>query len=161
MAPRRRTRLVKLDGSSVFRTARKQKLREYFEEKKGKMSFEDEFNDEDDYHRPMTRAEIESYNKQIEETGVMIISSAWNGIRIVQPTVRWAHLVWFSHYVPRWALIQWMAFHGRLSTKDRLFNWGVVQSTECMLYVNGVETHNHLFFECSFSNWLWKQFLRK
>lgn len=91
----------------------------------------------------------------------MIISSAWNGIRIVQPTVRWAHLVWFSHYVPRWALIQWMAFHGRLSTKDRLFNWGVVQSTECMLYVNGVETHNHLFFECSFSNWLWKQFLRK
>jgi len=69
MAPRRRTRLVKLDGSSIFRSARKQKLREYFEEKKGKMSFEDEVNDEDDYHRPMTRAEIESYNKQIEETG--------------------------------------------------------------------------------------------
>jgi len=60
---------VKLDGSSIFRSARKQKLREYFEEKKGKMSFEDEVNDEDDYHRPMTRAEIESYNKQIEETG--------------------------------------------------------------------------------------------
>ncbi|KAI8532530.1 hypothetical protein RHMOL_Rhmol11G0220700 [Rhododendron molle] len=43
----------------------------------------------------------------------------------------WAKIVWFSHNVPRWAFIEWLAFWGRLSTKDRLRSWDLLGDTTC------------------------------
>lgn len=42
----------------------------------------------------------------------------------------------------------WIAVLGRLSTKDRLPNWGIINDRSCVLCSGGVETHHHLFFDC-------------
>lgn len=38
-----------------------------------------------------------------------------------------------SMHAPRWSIIQWMAIHGRLPTRDRLLQLGVVSDSTCVL----------------------------
>ncbi|KAI8528049.1 hypothetical protein RHMOL_Rhmol12G0120800 [Rhododendron molle] len=43
---------------------------------------------------------------------------------------------------------------------DRLLKWGMVMDDQCVLCSAAVETHEHLFFQCSFSVQLWKHMQR-
>lgn len=52
----------------------------------------------------------------------------------------------------------WMALLRRLPTKDRLRRWGLNVTAECVLCSSALETHHHLFFECSFSSAIWQGF---
>lgn len=74
---------------------------------------------------------------------------------ILSELVNRFYLVWYPKYIPRWAIIQWLAFKGRLATKDRLITWGVISSNQCILCNSGGESHSHLFFECPVSCWIW------
>lgn len=76
---------------------------------------------------------LDSFVWNLNGRGVFTIKSAWNALRLVRPTVMWAKIVWFSHNVPRWAFIEWLAFWGRLSTKDRLRSWDLQGDTICCL----------------------------
>ncbi|KAG5565583.1 hypothetical protein RHGRI_001484 [Rhododendron griersonianum] len=87
--------------------------------------------------------------------------SAWQALRVSYPTVPWAGSVWFPHHVPRWAFIVWIAFLGRLSTMDILCSWGLGTTASCSLCLNGVETHEHLFFSCPYSKEVWQVVLSK
>lgn len=48
-----------------------------------------------------------------------------------------------------------MAILGGLNTGDRLQIFGVSQSAECVFCHHSCEDHNHLFFECPFSERVW------
>lgn len=63
--------------------------------------------------------------------------------------------------VSRWAFIEWLAILGRLSTKDRLQSWGFTIDNVCLLCQGGEESHEHLFFERSYSQVVWKMILLK
>ncbi|KAF3606625.1 hypothetical protein DY000_02045094 [Brassica cretica] len=54
--------------------------------------------------------------------------------------------------------MSWLALLRRLPTKDRLRRWGLNVTDQCVLCSTSVETHHHLFFECSFSSALWLTF---
>lgn len=83
--------------------------------------------------------------------------SAWQAIRFSKPEVEWSPLVWYSKHVPRWSFILWVTtILGRLPTKDRLRSWGIAVDSNCVLFHGGLEGHNHLFFDCSFANLVWK-----
>ncbi|KAG5533435.1 hypothetical protein RHGRI_027563 [Rhododendron griersonianum] len=88
------------------------------------------------------------------------IKSAWDNIREVKLDVTWWKVVWFKAHIPRWAIIQWLAVHGRLATKDRLQNWGLVPNTLCVLCSASLESHLHLFFMCPYSSYIVGQLLR-
>lgn len=64
-------------------------------------------------------------------------------------------VVWFKEHVPRFSFITWLAMLKRLPTRDRLRRWGMNTPTSCVLCSNGEESHEHLFFECSFSGGIW------
>ncbi|KAI8544609.1 hypothetical protein RHMOL_Rhmol08G0310000 [Rhododendron molle] len=84
-------------------------------------------------------------------TGEYTSKSAWGALRVPGEEVRWHYLVWFKHYIPRWAMIQWIAFHGKLLTRDRLFSWGIIADKCCVLCGGSEESHDHIFFVCPFS----------
>uniref|UniRef100_A0A5B6YSU5 Reverse transcriptase zinc-binding domain-containing protein n=1 Tax=Davidia involucrata TaxID=16924 RepID=A0A5B6YSU5_DAVIN len=44
----------------------------------------------------------------------------------------------------------WLLMKGRLSTRDKLHQWGIADSSLCLLCNNHEETIDHLFFECPF-----------
>lgn len=50
----------------------------------------------------------------------------------------------------------------KLNTLNRLLQWGVISSDSCILCTEGKsESHNHLFFDCSFSKSVWVAMLTK
>ena len=46
----------------------------------------------------------------------------------------------------------------RLPTKDRLITWGLVVPDMYVLWTSQVESHQHLFFECSYTGAIWSKF---
>ena len=45
----------------------------------------------------------------------------------------------------------WLAYHGRLKTKQRLKRVGVVEEDRCPICDLHIETTEHLFFNCDFN----------
>lgn len=61
----------------------------------------------------------------------------------------------FKEAVPRYAFILWLAMKERLTTRDRLIQWGMNIPSGCVLCSSGEDSHSHLFFECEFSRQTW------
>lgn len=79
----------------------------------------------------------------------------WEQLRVHSPLVHWVDVVWFKEHVPRFSFFTWLALLARLPTRDRLRGWGMTIPSVCVLCSNGVESHAHLFFECSYSLDVW------
>lgn len=97
----------------------------------------------------------------LHPSSVYSTSSAWQALRTKASPAPWSRVIWFHKHVPRWALIEWMATLGRLSTKHRLLSWGITTNDLCALCGTGQESHGYLFFACTFSTCVWSHFLCK
>ena len=62
--------------------------------------------------------------------------------------------------MPKHVVISWMAILNRLLTRDRLRNWRIEMEGKSKLWYNAMESRNHLFFGCLFSQGVWKEVLR-
>ena len=60
-------------------------------------------------------------------------------------------IFWFSAAIPKHSFIGWLAMKDRLWTKARLIQWGFIGDSLCSYCKMMIETRNHLFFECPFS----------
>ncbi|KAG2328739.1 hypothetical protein Bca52824_011467 [Brassica carinata] len=54
-------------------------------------------------------------------------SKTWQQIRDKREAVPWSKVVWFTQGIPRYSFITWLALKNRLSTGDRMRNWGMQQ----------------------------------
>ncbi|KAL0298156.1 UNVERIFIED_CONTAM: putative ribonuclease H protein [Sesamum calycinum] len=78
-------------------------------------------------------------------------STAYDLFRPPGPKVVWSSLLLGPFKIPKNCFILWLAIMGRLSTLDK--PWLQNTDSNCILCPDGVpETHNHLFFTCSFSH---------
>lgn len=55
----------------------------------------------------------------------------------------------------------YLAFMYRLHTLDRISNWNSIQDAKCKLCNSEDETHEHLFFQCNYSNQIWQSVKQK
>lgn len=78
----------------------------------------------------------------------------WESIRTFQAHLHRTEVVWHKLHVPRYVFIQWLSFHYRLSTRDRLHRFGLVQSTKCILCIAGEESQDHLLLHCPYSSYV-------
>lgn len=83
-------------------------------------------------------------------------SHTWNIIRDKSSKVSWFKGVWFSGATPRFSFLIWIAIHNRLSTGDRILRWNPQAISTCWLCKVDNETRDHLFFECDYSDKVWK-----
>ncbi|XP_058768924.1 uncharacterized protein LOC131642722 [Vicia villosa] len=72
--------------------------------------------------------------------------------------VPWKHLFYQNHARPRAKFILWLALWGRLGTKDRLEKIGINHDKHCCFCLQH-ETINHLFFDCAFTGFVWRNLL--
>nr|XP_043630010.1 uncharacterized protein LOC122601307 [Erigeron canadensis] len=70
--------------------------------------------------------------------------------------VKWAGVVWFSQNIPRHSFILWLAIKNRLKTQDK-FDWVEGNNPKCVFCNLQSDSHNHLFFECSYSKKVWRE----
>ena len=87
--------------------------------------------------------------------GKFSIISTWDEWRVHYPRVYWNKLLWFPAHIPRVSVVLWLAFRNRLNTRDKMFRYGISQDPSCGLCQGGIETSDHLFFECPFSYRVW------
>lgn len=90
--------------------------------------------------------------------GLFSASKTWASLHPSPPPVAWHKTVWFKERIPKQAFIVWILMWDRLSTRDKLINWGISVPPECILCGNLPESSSHLFFECSYSTEVWQSF---
>nr|GFC19051.1 hypothetical protein [Tanacetum cinerariifolium] len=89
------------------------------------------------------------------------IKLAWEALRIRGDIMNWSNMVWFAHCIPRHAFYLWLVMRRCLKTQDMLRPWDVDPSTDlnaltCVFCKLQMDSHEHLFFECSFSAHVWQ-----
>ena len=87
--------------------------------------------------------------------GVFVTSHTWDFLRGPQPKVSWYHLVWFTGNIPRHSFIVWLAMLNKLSTQDRIWKF-TPGPLACVLCYKDIESHDHLFFACDYSSFIWQ-----
>ncbi|XP_071726886.1 uncharacterized protein [Rutidosis leptorrhynchoides] len=83
----------------------------------------------------------------------------WETIRPHAGKFNWYHVVWFSHCIPKHAFVMWLLMGERLKTQDRLKPWELRANPilKCSLCNDCMDSHAHLFFQCSFSMHVWER----
>nr|XP_043639244.1 uncharacterized protein LOC122610314 [Erigeron canadensis] len=92
---------------------------------------------------------------------VFSIPNVWEDIRTRDIRLAWTDLVWHKFGIPKHAFMLLLVFKRRLKTQDMLRSWDLIHSSQdedivwplCELEP---DSHNHLFFECSFSDQVWR-----
>ncbi|XP_019255176.1 PREDICTED: uncharacterized protein LOC109233767 [Nicotiana attenuata] len=94
------------------------------------------------------------------QNGKFSIQKAYLHATPKYPKVHWKALVMLTGILPKQHFILWMAIQRRLATVDRLAKWRIQVNHSCVLCGGDIEeTHDHLYFECPYSQSLWKGLL--
>lgn len=80
----------------------------------------------------------------------------WHMIRLSAPHVNWHQGIWFSGATPRYAVLTWIAIHDRLATGVWIQKWSPQTDANCVLCSGHMETREHLFFSCAYTQQIWK-----
>nr|GEV91106.1 hypothetical protein [Tanacetum cinerariifolium] len=87
------------------------------------------------------------------------VHNVWDSIRPKDNLVSWCDLVWFHACILRHAFNMWLIFKQRLRTQDCLRSWEVDfgLAVVCPLCETQPDSHEHLFFDSSFSQQVWSR----
>ena len=90
---------------------------------------------------------------QVEITNMprFSIKKVYEKIIETREPVNWDKYIGNRLTIPKHRIIAWMAMKERLWIKSRQKQASIVQEDDCQFCVAGVETHDHLFFMCSYS----------
>ncbi|GJW42637.1 hypothetical protein Tco_0071436 [Tanacetum coccineum] len=105
----------------------------------------------------------EGFNKETKGGDGLVCSfsadTVWNTIRARGTKVSWYDAVWFSCCIPKHAVHLWLVIRRRLKTQDTLRHWDnmIYALVTCSLCETQPDSHDHLFFECPFSQQVWNQ----
>ncbi|GJS32596.1 putative reverse transcriptase domain, reverse transcriptase zinc-binding domain protein [Tanacetum coccineum] len=112
---------------------------------------------------PTLTASSQDRRKWRDTNGTMTdftVKCAWEALRPRGNEAPWFHIVWFTHAIPRHAFQLWLIMRRSLKTQDKLRQWDVDPATDltqvrCSLCGTQADSHEHLFFECSYSSKVW------
>ncbi|KAF5177330.1 RNA-directed DNA polymerase (reverse transcriptase)-related family protein, partial [Thalictrum thalictroides] len=79
--------------------------------------------------------------------GNFLISTAYAVLRCRGPQQEWTKAAWNSFNIPPHSFITWLAMQGRLTTQDKLLQWGKTNESVCVLC-----SHDHYKKTCTATN---------
>nr|XP_043633200.1 uncharacterized protein LOC122604370 [Erigeron canadensis] len=109
----------------------------------------------------MDNSDSISWRDRDSNLKVFSIQNVWEDIRTRDIRLAWTDLVWHKFGILKHAFMLWLVFKRRLKTQDMLRSWDLIHSSQdedivCPLCELESDSHNHLFFECSFSDQVWR-----
>ena len=81
--------------------------------------------------------------------------------RTAHPKVDWHRSILFQFNTPKYSFMAWIAIQNKLPTDDRISNRNFATTTTCCLFPAILETRNHMFFQCFFSEEIWRNLTHK
>ncbi|GJV97234.1 hypothetical protein Tco_1548811 [Tanacetum coccineum] len=105
--------------------------------------------------KPRMRPDLITYEAGVSKP--FSVSMVWATIRPKNIKVDWFAVVWFPYCIPRHAFHLWLVIKQRLKKQDKVASWEVSNSlmTVCPLCELVPDSHEHIFFECIFSQQIW------
>ena len=85
----------------------------------------------------------------------------WKLTRVSRVKVNWSHGIWFALNTPKYSFMAWLAILNRLATGDRIRQWNTQHTSSCVFCNDPMESRDHLFFVCKFSEEVWKGLTQK
>ncbi|KAJ9536733.1 hypothetical protein OSB04_un000118 [Centaurea solstitialis] len=86
------------------------------------------------------------------------VRDAWKSFVGPNQVYAWTKYVWFKGHIPKHAFCMWTACHRRLPTQDRIGTWKhEPPDYRCVFCGNGQDSHDHLFFMCSYTREVWQR----
>lgn len=85
-----------------------------------------------------------------------LTSETWQVVREKHQVCDWYKAIWFKHATPKFSFFCWVAMRDRLTTGNRMAQWGINIDTSCIFCKYPMESVDHLFFECPFSEQIWR-----
>jgi hypothetical protein len=82
--------------------------------------------------------------------------SAWEAIRTKHGLFQMADVLWHSYHCPKFSYCLYKALLNKLPTRDRLCRFGIIQDSVCVLCGEADETSQHIFFECQYTQYVWR-----
>ncbi|XP_074271221.1 uncharacterized protein LOC141595147 [Silene latifolia] len=101
------------------------------------------------YHSESWRSILIVRNELITRTGSI------EGAKAPAAKISWARGVWNRAVLPKHGFIMVLAMQGKLATVDKLNQKGQCIMNRCILCETASESHQHLFFNCTFANTVW------
>ncbi|XP_074288554.1 uncharacterized protein LOC141613708 [Silene latifolia] len=93
--------------------------------------------------------------KWIDNNGNYSVSSGYKWLCGQQSKVTWCPVIWTQTSIPKHSFIGWLVVQERLMTRERLLNFGFITDGACLFRQSHLETHQHLMYECKFSQLCW------
>lgn len=87
--------------------------------------------------------------------------STWESIRNRRDPQSWTENVWFKGAIPSHAFMMWMTHLDRLPTRSRIAIWAVNIVDSCCVCNVYMESRDHLFLRCAFSESIWLLVLKR
>lgn len=87
-------------------------------------------------------------------------NETWEILRAQKPKCDRSDGIWSSQATLKFTFIAWLAARDRLSTLDRVAKWSQGLDTTCVLCKAGMESRDHLFFDCSYAAQIWENTVR-
>ncbi|GJU53272.1 putative RNA-directed DNA polymerase, eukaryota, reverse transcriptase zinc-binding domain protein [Tanacetum coccineum] len=88
---------------------------------------------------------------------IFSVSQAYYDLNNSDEDVKWTKLVWFSQNIPKHSFVLWLSIQQKLYTQDKIRSWGSYDMMACPLCNHGMDSHQHLFFQCKFTEDLWNK----
>ncbi|KAJ0907226.1 putative reverse transcriptase zinc-binding domain-containing protein [Helianthus annuus] len=87
-------------------------------------------------------------------------SQVWHSFRQRDQEVNWVKFIWFPQCIPKHAFFMWLVIRRKLLTQDKILQWDISRRKNmnmmcCLLCYADIDSHAHLFFECSYSTQVW------
>lgn len=87
------------------------------------------------------------------------LNMGWQLIRQHANRVGWVNCLWFNGHIPKHTLTLWRCLHDGLPTADQLVTRKIRVNHSCSFCWAGMDSRNHLFFECPFTFGIWRVIL--
>ncbi|XP_024006593.1 uncharacterized protein LOC112083095 [Eutrema salsugineum] len=87
---------------------------------------------------------------------IFVTQETWDQIRGQKVYWNLHKGIWFSFATPKYSVITWLAAKNRLSTGERMIKWNLNTAPGCTFCAEPLETRQHLFFECPYTEQIWK-----
>lgn len=82
---------------------------------------------------------------------VYSIQRVYDKLKGEKETIIRDKVIWNKLSNPNHKFIAWLAIQAKLQTIEKLARIGISSSNQCSMCDVAVETHTHLFFQCTFS----------
>lgn len=88
-------------------------------------------------------------------------SKTWKVFRQRDSEKDWDALVWFKCSTPKHVFHMWITNLDMLSTRSKLASWGLQVPLDWCLCSGSVETRDHIFLQCLFTQTFWDSIMSR